>query len=87
MVFGWVLLFVSRFVFFIDDDEPQIAEWGKDGGTGADDDAGLTGADTVPFVETFPLGKVGMLHRDFVAQHRKASLETAHGLRGERDFG
>ena len=34
-------LFVGAFVFFVDNDQPEIRQGGEDGRAGADDDAGF----------------------------------------------
>jgi hypothetical protein len=41
VVSGSGILFVTRFVLFIDDDEAEVGERGEDGGACADNDVGF----------------------------------------------
>ncbi len=45
-------------MFFIDDDDAGVGQWGEYRAAGADDDPRLAGADAVPLVEAFALGEV-----------------------------
>ena len=54
------LLFVAGVVFFVDDDEAELLDGGEDGGAGADDDARLTFANTVPLFAAFFRGEAGV---------------------------
>lgn len=86
MILGNIFLFVGGLVFLIDDDKAKVTYRSKDGGAGADDDAGFSIPDSVPFIEAFSLGKIGVLHRNLVIDIREASLETTNGLGSQRDF-
>lgn len=67
VVAGHFLLLVGGLVFFIDDDKTEVGEWGEDGASGSNDDAGFMGADAVPFVVAFSVGEVAVEDGDFVA--------------------
>ena len=86
VVLGWVFLLVSWFVFFIDNDESEIGKRGEDGRASSDNDACFSGPDTVPFVEAFALGKVGVKNGNFIDHFREAGFEALDGLGGEGDF-
>ena len=87
VILWWVFLFVGGFVFFIDDDESEVGQGGKNSGASSDDDAGFASANTMPFVESLALGKVGVHHGDLVDHFREAGFEALHSLGGEGDFG
>lgn len=87
VVLGWVFLLVSWFVFFIDNDESEIGKRGEDGRASSDNDTCFSGPDTVPFVEAFALGKVGVKNGNFIDHFREAGFEALDGLGGEGDFG
>ena len=87
VIFGWVLLFVSGLVFFVDEDEAEVGEGGEDGGAGPDDDFGDSLADAVPFVEAFALSEGRVQDGDKLGGLAEAGLEALHGLGGEGNFG
>ena len=87
VVFGWVFLFVGRFVFFIDDDETGVLKRGENGGAGPNDYAGFSGADSMPFVEAFSLGEIGVKDGNLIDEVVEAGFETLDGLGGEGNFG
>lgn len=87
VVFRWVFLFVSGFVFFIDEDETEVRKGGKDGGASSNYHAGLSLADAVPFVEAFALGEGGVKNGDEFGSFAEAGLEALNGLGSEGDFG
>jgi len=80
-------LFVGVLVFFIDDDDAEIGEGGKDGTARADDDFGFAAADAVPLVEAFALGEVGVENGDLILDRGEAGFEPLDGLRGEGNLG
>ena len=66
MVFRGVFLLVSRFMFFIDDNEPGIFDGRKDGGSCSNDDASFTRSNAMPFVETLTLREIGVKNGDLI---------------------
>ena len=52
-------LFVGRFVFFIDDDQPEIFQRREDRAARADDDARASRLNLVPFVVAFAFRQDG----------------------------
>jgi hypothetical protein len=71
-------------VFLVDDNQPQIHQRCKYGGAGADDDAGLAAADSVPLLGAFVGGETGVEERDLGAEGGEHF--ACHGG-GEADFG
>lgn len=74
-------------MFFVDDDESEAIEGGKDSAAGADDDTGVFLMNFMPFIEAFALAKVAMEHGDLLLDGGEAAFKAFHGLGCERDFG
>src|ERR1700679_2709957 len=48
-VIAWgFFLLVALVVFFVDEDQAEIGDWGEDRGTGADNDGGFSATDAMP---------------------------------------
>ena len=86
MVAGSVLLLVGVFVLFIDDDQAELFQGGKNGAARADDNARAAVVDLVPLVMPFAFGEMTVEHRHLLLHRRKPALEALDGLRSERDF-
>jgi len=83
VVAGDGVLLVAGFVFFVDDDQAQAGDGGKDGGAGADDDVGPAGADGVPLGVALGGGQAAVHDGDA----GESAAEAVDGLGGEGDFG
>lgn len=84
-VFRSLVLVVSGFVGFVDDDESKVSDRGEKGGTGADDDLGRSGEEEIfPDFATFFWGEVGVEKSDFLIEGFGKDLDE---LGGEGDFG
>ena len=57
-------LLVGRFVFFIDDDQPEVFQRGEDRAPCADDDVRAAGLNLVPFVVALAFGQTAVQDRD-----------------------
>ena len=64
MIARQVVLLVRRVVLFVDDDEPDLFEWGEHRGARAHDDGDFTAPDAVPLVVTLAVGKAAVLDGD-----------------------
>jgi hypothetical protein len=80
MVFRWILLFISRFMFLIDDNEPGVFNGRKNGGASPNYDTGFSSPDSMPFVEALALGEVRVKDCDLIGEIVKASFEALDGL-------
>ena len=80
-------LFVSCFVFFIDNDEPEVLQRREDCAARADHDAGAAGMNLVPFVVAFALGQMTVQNSDGILRLGETAFEAFHRLRRKRDFG
>ncbi len=56
-------------MLFVDDDQREIGDWSKNGGSGADHDASVSALDAMPLLGAFAIGKRRMQDRDFVAEN------------------
>ena len=77
-------LLVGPLVFFVDDDQSEVAQGGEEGGAGADDDAALAGPHLAPLLAGFGGAQAGVAHGDLSGE---AGLEAGDGLGRECDFG
>ena len=73
-------------MFFVHQDQAEMGQGGEDRRACTDDDAGFTGADAMPFIESFALGQMRVQHRDLVDETGEAGFETSNGLRSQGDF-
>ncbi len=81
VITGRFLLLVSRFVFFIDHDEPEIFQRRENRAARADYNTRTAGMNFVPFIVAFALGQMTVQHRDRILRFGKTSLETFDRLR------
>ena len=82
---GRFLLFVTLFMFLIDNDQPEILEREEDAGAHTEDElVGSFGG--LPFIDikSLDVGKLGMIDSHAVA---KETVETLGDLGGEGYFG
>jgi hypothetical protein len=80
VVFRWILLFIGRFMFLIDDNEPGVFDGCKNGGASPNYDTGFSSPDSMPFVEALALGEVRVKDCDLIGEIVKASFEALDGL-------
>ena len=71
------LLFVGRFVFFIDNDESEILQRRENSAARTDHDARATGMNFVPFVVAFALGQMTVQNSDVVLRLGEKGLRDA----------
>ena len=83
MVTRRFFLFVSRLVFFIDNDERKVFERRENGAACANHDAGATGMNFVPFIMAFAPGQMAVQNGDCVSGFGETPLEALNGLRRE----
>ena len=87
MISRCFFLFVSCFVFFIDNDESQILQRREHRATRADHNPRATGMNLVPFIVAFALGQMTVQNSDVVLRLCEPAFEAFHRLRRKRDFG
>ena len=75
------LLLVSRLVFLIDDDQPEIFQRREDRAARADHNPRPRGVDFVPFIVPLAFRQMAVQHRDRVVQVRKPAFEPLDRLR------
>ena len=80
------LLFVGRFVFFIDNDESEILQRREYCAARADHDPGAAGMNLVPFIVAFALGQVTVQNSNGILRLGESPFEALHRLRRKRDF-
>ena len=80
------LLFVSGFVFFIDNDQSKIFQRRENGTAGADDNAGVAGMDFVPFIVAFAFREMTMQNRNHILCFGETALEAFDRLRRQGNF-
>ena len=80
------LLFVSGFVFFIDDDESEIFQRREDRAARADHDPRAAGMNFVPFIVAFAFGQMTVQNRDGVLRLGEPAFEALNRLRRKRNF-
>ena len=80
------LLFIGCLVFFIDHDEPEIFERRKNRAARADHDACSARVNFVPFIVAFAFRQMTVEDGDRIRHVGKATLETLHRLRRQRNF-
>ena len=86
-VISWrFLLFIGCLVFFIDHDEPEIFERRKNRAARADHDACSARVNFVPFIVAFAFRQMTVEDGDRIRHVGKATLETLHRLRRQRNF-
>src|SRR5215470_12140208 len=93
MVAGRFFLLVAAFLLLVDDDQTEIFNWCEDGGTGTDDHASFTVADSPPFTRALDIPKRGMKDgNSFKARAEPGSALTAdpeckRNFRNQKDGG
>ena len=70
-------------MLFIDNNEPEALERGKNGRTGTDSDADFAACNAPPLVKPFPLGQSAVQQGDALAE---AGPESTFHLRDQSDF-
>ena len=84
-VFGVLILEVSWFVSFVDDDGAEIVERSEEGGAGADDDERCSSSENaLPEKVALTVSEAGVKSYDLVCE---MFLEDLNELSGEGDFG
>src|SRR6185369_15786843 len=78
------LLLVALVVFFVDDDESQVADGGEDAGAGGHDYGRFSGADAAPFLGAFAVVERRMQDGDPFGE---ALVELAGDGGSQADFG
>jgi hypothetical protein len=81
-----LLLFITRFVFFIDNDQAQVDQRREHSRACSDDDASLTIADSVPLIMALASAELTVEHGDLHASGFESFPEPGNGLRRERNF-
>ena len=79
-------LLVSRLVFFIDNDESELLQWGKDRAARTDHDPRASGMDLVPFIVALAFGQMTVQNGNDFVQLGKTAFEALDCLGGERNF-
>src|SRR5438128_1882895 len=79
-------LFVSRLVFFIDNDESEVLERREDSAARADNDPRASGMDLVPFIVALAFGQMAVQNGNYFVHFGKPALESLHRLGRERNF-
>src|SRR5690606_32095175 len=69
VVIGRFMLAVRTVVFFVNDQQPDIAERRKDRRTRADDNACVATPDTPPFIKAFARRKIRVKYRDIASEN------------------
>src|SRR5207237_7434528 len=82
---GFFLL-VSRLVFFIDNDESELLQWGKDRAARTDHDPRAPGMDLVPFVVALAFGQMTVQHRNPCVHLSETPFAALDSLGCERNF-
>ena len=77
-------LLVGGVVLFVDDDQCEIGDRGKDCGARADDHAGVSTFDAVPLLGAFAVGERGVEDGNFIAEDL---MQVGGDGRGQTDFG
>ena len=80
------LLFVGRFVFFIDNDESEILQRRENSAARADHDPRAAGLNLVPFIVPFAFGQMTVQNSDVILRLGEPAFEAFHRLRRKRDF-
>ena len=83
MIFGHAFALISRFMFLVHDDQPQIGTGGKKGGPRADHHIQLSPPGTFKLVVLLARGKRRIHHGNTVAEKL---VKPHQRLKGERNF-